>query len=46
MKLTKEQAIYCANIFSNYFDPFNNIEEYISKEIEVWTNQKDIDIIR
>lgn len=32
MKLTKEQAIYCANIFSNYFDPFNNIEEYIREQ--------------
>lgn len=29
MKLNKEQAVYCSNIFSNYFDPFNSIEDYI-----------------
>ena len=29
MKLTKEQAVHCANVFSLYFDRFNGIEDYI-----------------
>ena len=29
MNLTKEQAQYCSNVFSNYFDHFNGIEDYI-----------------
>jgi hypothetical protein len=28
-KLTKEQALYVANIFSNYFDRFERIDDYI-----------------
>ena len=27
--LTKEQAIHCANVFSNYFDRFERIDDYI-----------------
>jgi len=27
--LTKDQAIHCANVFSNYFDRFARIDEYI-----------------
>jgi len=29
MSLTKDQAIHCANVFSNYFDRFARIDEYI-----------------
>ena len=29
MKLTKDQAVYCANVFSNYFDRFERIDDYI-----------------
>ena len=29
MKLTKDQAIHCANVFSNYFDRFERIDDYI-----------------
>lgn len=29
MTLTKQQAIYCANIFSEYFDKFEKIDDYI-----------------
>ena len=29
MKLTKEQAIHCADVFSNYFDRFERIDDYI-----------------
>ena len=32
MNLTKEQAIYCANIFSNYFDKFDRIDEYMREQ--------------
>ena len=28
-KLTKEQAVHCANVFSNYFDRFARIDDYI-----------------
>jgi len=28
-KLTKEQGLYCATIFSNYFDRFGRIDDYI-----------------
>ena len=29
MKLNKEQAVHCANVFSNYFDKFERIDDYI-----------------
>jgi len=29
LKLTKEQGLHCANIFSNYFDRFQRIDDYI-----------------
>ena len=29
MSLTKEQAVHCANVFSNYFDRFQRIDDYI-----------------
>ncbi len=29
MSLTKDQAIHCANVFSNYFDRFERIDDYI-----------------
>lgn len=29
MKLTKEQALYCSNIFSDYFSKFERIDEYM-----------------
>lgn len=29
MKLTKEQALHCADVFSNYFDRFQRIDDYI-----------------
>jgi hypothetical protein len=29
MKLTKEQALHCAEVFSNYFDRFERIDDYI-----------------
>jgi hypothetical protein len=29
MSLSREQAIYCANVFSNYFDKFERIDDYI-----------------
>jgi hypothetical protein len=28
-KLTKEQAVFCANAFSNYFDKFENVDDYM-----------------
>ena len=27
--LDKEQALYCANVFSNYFDQFTRIDQYM-----------------
>ena len=32
MKLTKEQALHCANIYSDYFDKFNRIDEYMREQ--------------
>jgi len=32
MSLTKEQAVYCANVFSNYFDKFSRIDEYMREQ--------------
>jgi len=32
MSLTKEQAVHCANIFSNYFDKFSRIDEYMREQ--------------
>ena len=32
MKLTKEQAIKCANVFSDYFDKFGRIDEYMREQ--------------
>jgi hypothetical protein len=29
MNLTKDQAVYCANIYSQYFDKFERIDDYI-----------------
>jgi hypothetical protein len=29
MSLTKDQAIHCASVFSNYFDRFERIDDYI-----------------
>ena len=29
MKLTKDQALHCAEVFSNYFDRFQRIDDYI-----------------
>jgi len=29
MKLNKEQAVHCASVFSNYFDRFQRIDDYI-----------------
>lgn len=30
--LTKDQAIYCANVFSDYFDKFGRIDEYMREQ--------------
>ena len=27
--LNKEEALYCANVFSNYFDQFTRIDQYM-----------------
>ena len=32
MNLTKDQAIHCANVFSEYFDNFNRIDEYMREQ--------------
>ena len=32
MKLTKEQATKCANVFSDYFDKFGRIDEYMREQ--------------
>ncbi len=32
MSLTKEQAVYCASVFSNYFDRFSRIDEYMREQ--------------
>ena len=32
MKLSTEQAIKCANVFSNYFDKFGRIDEYMREQ--------------
>ena len=32
MKLTKDQAIHCANVFSEYFDKFGRIDEYMREQ--------------
>ena len=32
MKLNKEQAVHCANVFSNYFDKFERIDDYMRDE--------------
>ena len=32
MNLTKEQALHCANVFSNYFDNFERIDDYIREQ--------------
>jgi hypothetical protein len=32
MKLTKEQALHCAKVFSDYYDKFNRIDEYMRDE--------------
>lgn len=32
MKLSKDQAIHCANVFSAYFDGFNRIDEYMREQ--------------
>jgi len=32
LKLSTEQALYCANVFSSYFDKFNSIEDYIREQ--------------
>jgi hypothetical protein len=32
MSLNKDQAIYCANVFSNYFDRFERIDEYMREQ--------------
>jgi hypothetical protein len=29
MNLTRDQAVYCANIYSKYFDKFQRIDDYI-----------------
>lgn len=31
-ELTKEQALYCANVFSEYFGKFNRIDEYMREQ--------------
>ncbi len=30
--LTKEQAVHCADVFSNYFDKFGRIDEYMREQ--------------
>lgn len=32
MNLTKEQAIHCASVFSDYFDKFGRIDEYMREQ--------------
>jgi len=32
MKLTHEQAFHCANVFSDYFDKFGRIDEYMREQ--------------
>ena len=32
MKLTKEQALVCSETFSNYFDKFERIDDYMRDE--------------
>ena len=32
MKLTQEQAVHCANVFSDYFDKFGRIDEYMREQ--------------
>jgi hypothetical protein len=32
MKLTKEQAVHAANVFSDYFDRFSRIDEYMREQ--------------
>ena len=32
MKLNKDQAIHCANVFSDYFDKFGRIDEYMREQ--------------
>jgi len=32
MNLTKEQAVYCASVFSDYFDRFSRIDEYMREQ--------------
>lgn len=32
MSLTKEQALYCANVFREYFQDFNRIDEYMREQ--------------
>ena len=32
MKLTHEQAVHCANVFSDYFDKFGRIDEYMREQ--------------
>lgn len=32
MNLNKEQAVYCANVFSDYFDKFGRIDEYMREQ--------------
>ena len=32
MSLTKEQAVYCASVFSDYFDRFSRIDEYMREQ--------------
>ena len=32
MRLTHEQAVHCANVFSNYFDKFGRIDEYMREQ--------------
>ena len=32
MTLTKEQAVHCADVFSNYFDKFGRIDEYMREQ--------------
>jgi hypothetical protein len=32
MKLSKEQAVYCANAFSDYFDKFEKVDDYMREQ--------------
>jgi hypothetical protein len=32
MKLTKEQAVFCANAFSDYFDKFEKVDDYMREQ--------------